>query len=223
MRILVVEDHKKIASFIEKGLKAERYAVDVAYDGDEGLAMAQMDEYDLIILDIMLPEKSGYEVTKLLRDHSIKTPILMLTAKDELEDKVRGLDLGADDYLTKPFMFEELLARIRALFRRGGMSSETKLSLADLAVDPVTHDVFRNNQKIDLTAKEYGLLEYLLRNKGRIVTRTTIIEHVWDLHFDSDTNLVDVYIRYLRKKIDDDFEQKLIHTIRGVGYVLKEE
>ena len=223
MRILVVEDHKKIASFIVKGLKAESYAVDVAYDGDEGLAMAQMDEYDLLILDIMLPEKSGYEVTKQLREYSIKTPILMLSAKDELEDKVKGLDLGADDYLTKPFMFEELLARVRALFRRGGMSSESKLSLADLTLDPVTHDVSRNNQKIELTAKEYGLLEYLLRNKGRIATRTTIIEHVWDLHFDSDTNLVDVYIRYLRKKIDDDFEPKLIHTVRGVGYVLKVE
>ena len=223
MRVLVVEDHKKISSFIVKGLKAESYAVDVAYDGDEGLAMAQMDEYDLIILDIMLPEKSGYEVTKQLREYSIKTPILMLTAKDELEDKVKGLDLGADDYLTKPFMFEELLARIRALFRRGGMSSGSKLSIADLTLDPVTHDVFRSNKKIELTAKEYGLLEYLLRTKGRIATRTTIIEHVWDLHFDSDTNLVDVYIRYLRRKIDDNFEPKLIHTVRGVGYLMKVE
>ena len=223
MRILVVEDHEKIASFIVKGLKEERYAVDSALDGDKGLSMALTDEYDLIILDIMLPGKSGYQVIEVLRDNKVKAPVLMLTAKDQIKDKVHGLDLGADDYLTKPFAFEELLARIRALLRRGEMITENRLTIADLVLDPVSHEVFRGETKIDLTVKEYGLLEYLLRNKGRIVTRTTIIEHVWDIHFDSDTNLVDVYIRYLRKKIDDDFEPKLIHTVRGVGYTLKEE
>ena len=222
-RILVVEDEIHLAKGLQFNLEREGYIVSLVDNGESAIELLGEQAFDLMILDIMLPEKSGYEVTKQLREHSITTPILMLTAKDELEDKVQGLDLGADDYLTKPFKFEELLARVRALFRRGGMSADSKLSLADLKLDPVTHEVFRNSKKIDLTAKEYALLEYLLRNKGRIATRTTIIEHVWDLHFDSDTNLVDVYIRYLRRKIDDQFEPKLIHTVRGVGYILKVE
>lgn len=223
MKLLVVEDHDKVAQFIVKGLREERYTVDLAVNGDNGLSLAQTGAYDLIILDLMLPGKSGYTVAETLRKGGIKTPIIMLTARDQVQDKVRCLDVGADDYLSKPFAFEELLARIRALLRRGELVFSNRLTVADLVMDVIQHEVYRGGAKIELTVKEYGLLEYLLRNKGRIVTRTAIIEHVWDIHFDSDTNLVDVYIRYLRKKIDDNFTPKLIHTIRGIGYVLKEE
>ena len=221
MRLLVVEDHKPVPDFIVKGLREERYSVDLATDGDGALFMAQTEEYDVIILDWMLPGKSGPEIIKQLRQHSIDTPILMLTAKNKTQDKVHSLDCGADDYLTKPFAFEEFLARIRALIRRGVKAGDNKLAIADLALDVVSHEVFRGSKKINLTVKEYGLLEHLLRNQGKTVTRTNIIEHVWDLHFGTNTNVVDVYIRFLRKKIDEGFEPKLLHTVRGVGYVLK--
>ena len=221
MRILVIEDHPKVASFIVKGLKEERYAVDLANDGNDGQSMAETGDYDIIILDWMLPGKSGPEIIEQLREHSIDTPVLMLTAKNQTRDKVHSLDSGADDYLTKPFAFEELLARIRALIRRGVNAGDNKLGIADLTMDVVSHEVFRGAKKIDLTVKEYGLLEHLLRHQGKPVTRTSIIERVWDLYFDSDTNVIDVYIRFLRKKIDEGFEPKLIHTVRGVGYMLK--
>jgi heavy metal response regulator len=222
MRVLVVEDNHRVAGFIIKGLQEEHYSVDHAADGDEAVRLARGGVYDAILLDIMLPGRDGFAVTASLRQNGCQTPILMLTAKDSLEDKVRGLDQGADDYLTKPFAFAELLARLRALLRRQSSEAEAVLKLADLTMDPVSHAVCRGGRKIDLTAKEYGVLEFLLRNKNRVVTRTTLIEHVWDMNFDSDTNLVDVYIRYLRKKIDEDFEPKLIQTVRGVGYTLKD-
>jgi len=222
MYILIVEDEKKVAGFLKKGLQEERYTVDVAYDGEEALAQAEMNHYDLIILDIMLPKKDGMEVLNQLRAHRISTPILMLTAKDSLQDKVQGLDSGADDYLTKPFAFAELLARIRALLRRGKPASEVSLKAADLILDPAMHKVQRAGKPIELTSKEYALLEYLLRNKGQVLTRALISEHVWGYRFDTGTNIVDVYVNYLRNKIDSDFDKKLIHTVRGVGYALKE-
>jgi heavy metal response regulator len=222
MYILVVEDEKKVAGFLKKGFQEERYTVDVAYDGEEALALAEMNQYDLIVLDIMLPKKDGMEVLNQLRAQSISTPILMLTAKDALQDKVQGLDSGADDYLTKPFAFAELLARIRALLRRGKTTSEVSLTAADLMLDPATHKVQRAGKPIELTNKEYALLEYFLRNKGQVLTRALINEHVWGYRFDTGTNIVDVYVNYLRSKIDSGFDKKLIHTVRGVGYVLKE-
>jgi heavy metal response regulator len=222
MRVLVVEDNHRVAGFIIKGLQEEHYSVDHAADGDEAVRLARGGVYDAILLDIMLPGRDGFAVTAALRQNGCQTPILMLTAKGSVEDKVRGLDQGADDYLTKPFAFAELLARLRALLRRQSSEAEAVLKIADLTMDPVTHVVFRGGRKIELTAKEYGVLEFLLRNKNRVVTRTTLIEHVWDMNFDSDTNLVDVYIRYLRKKVDEDFELKLIQTVRGVGYTLKD-
>lgn len=222
MYILVVEDEKKVVGFLKKGLQEEHYTVDAAYDGEEALLLAEMNQYDLIILDIMLPKKDGMEVLKELRTRRISTPILMLTAKDSLQDKVQGLDSGADDYLTKPFAFAELLARIRALLRRGKPESEVKLTAADLELDPVTHKVQRAGNPIELTNKEYALLEYFLRNKGQVLTRSLISEHVWGYRFDTGTNIVDVYVNYLRNKIDHGFDKKLIHTVRGVGYVLKE-
>jgi heavy metal response regulator len=223
MRILIIEDDKKIAGFIKKGLTEEHYAVDVFYDGEEGAYWAQVNEYDLIILDIMLPKKDGIEVCRELRNKNIIAPIIMLTVKDALEDKIKGLDEGADDYLTKPFSFEELLARIRALLRRTQKYKTRTLKVADLELDPVTRKVTRAGKKITLTGKEYALLEYLMRNKGRILTETMIIEHVWDMNFDPLTNVVNVYIHHLRQKIDKDFDKKLIHTIRGAGYVMKED
>jgi heavy metal response regulator len=223
MRILIIEDDKKIAGFIKKGLTEEHYAVDVFYDGEEGAYWAQVNEYDLIILDIMLPKKDGIEVCRELRNKNIIAPIIMLTVKDALEDKIKGLDEGADDYLTKPFSFEELLARIRALLRRTQKYKTRTLKVADLELDPVARKVTRAGKKITLTGKEYALLEYLMRNKGRILTETMIIEHVWDMNFDPLTNVVNVYIHHLRQKIDKDFDKKLIHTIRGAGYVMKED
>ncbi len=222
MRILVVEDDKKIAGFIKKGLTEEYYAVDVVYDGEMGVYQAQVNPYDLIILDIMLPKKDGIEVCGEVRNKNIITPIIMLTAKDTIEDKIEGLDEGADDYLTKPFSFEELLARVRALFRRTQKYKTKTLKVADLELDPVTRKVTRAGGNITLTGKEYALLEYLMRNKGRILTETMITEHVWDMNFDPLTNVVNVYIHHLRQKIDKDFDKKLIHTIRGAGYVMKE-
>ncbi len=223
MRILVVEDEEKVASFIRRGLEEERYAVDVALDGEEGLQLAETNPYDVIVLDLMLPGLDGFRFIQRLRAQEIATPILVLTARDSVGDKVRGLDLGADDYLTKPFAFAELLARVRALLRRGKTQTPPVLKVADLTLDPAARRVTRAGRVIELTAKEFGLLEYLMRHAGRVLTRTMILEHVWDQTFDSYTNVVDVYVNYLRKKVDHGFEPKLIHTVRGVGYVLREE
>lgn len=223
MRLLVVEDEKKVASFIRKGLEEEGYAVDVASDGEAGLGMAMDRVHDLIILDIQLPRKSGLELLRELRAKQVATPVLLLTVRAAIEDKVLGLDAGADDYLTKPFAFQELVARVRALLRRRSEGLQTELRVSDLTLDPVRHTVSKGAEKIDLTAKEFALLEYFMRNPGRVLTRTMIAEHVWDYDFDSMTNVIDVYVNYLRRKIDADREPKLIHTVRGVGYMLKAE
>jgi len=223
MRILLVEDEKKVASFIRKGLEEEYYSVDTAFDGIEGLRMAFSEEHDLIILDVMLPFKDGFMILKELRNEKISTPVLFLTAKDTISDKVQGLDSGADDYLPKPFAFEELLARVRALLRRGNQEKSLVLKALDLSLDTQTHAVTRNNTVIHLTPKEYSILEYLLRNKNRVISRTMLSEHVYDYHFDSDTNVIDVYINKLRNKVDKDSDKPIIHTVRGVGYVIKEK
>jgi heavy metal response regulator len=223
MRILVVEDEKKVVSFIKKGLEEEHYAVDIAYDGEEGLGLAQINEYDLILLDIMLPKLDGMEVLRRIRGNGSSVPILILTAKDSVENIVTGLDTGSDDYLTKPFSFAELVARVRALLRRGAKEKMDILTVGDLSLSTSTHRVKRGERKIELTPKEYALLEYFMRNPNRILTRTLITEHVWDYHFDPETNVIDVYVNYLRKKIDHGFEKKLIHTIRGSGYMMKGE
>ena len=223
MRILVVEDEKKVARFIQQGLEEEHYAVEIANDGESGALLAETGTYDLIILDVMLPGINGIDVTRRLRAARIPTPILMLTAKTATEDKVAGLDSGADDYLTKPFAFAELLARVRSLLRRGTLEKTTVLSVADLELDMVTHRARRAGRAIDLTAKEYALLEYFMRNKDRVLSRTIISEHIWDYNFDTGTNLIDVYVSHLRTKIDSGHERKLIHTVRGVGYVMREE
>jgi len=220
MRILVVEDEVKVTSFIKKGLQEESYAVDVAYDGVEGLAFLEMNVYDAVILDLMLPKKNGIEVMREVRARKLNVPVLMLTARDTLADKVMGLDAGADDYLTKPFAFQELLARLRSLLRRG-KAEVAMLKVADLALDPATRKVKRSDQEIILTAKEFSLLEYMMRNVNKPLSRTMLSEHVWDINFDRMTNVVDVYINFLRNKVDKDFETKLIHTVRGVGYILK--
>lgn len=221
MRILIVEDEKKVAGFIKKGLEEETYAVDVAYDGEEGFHLADMNQYDLIILDLMLPKMDGLEVLTRLRDNKVSTPILLLTAKDAVDDKVTGLNKGADDYLTKPFAFSELLARIRSLLRRGQVETQTELKVGDLCLDMVSHKVSRNGEEIELTGKEYSLLEYFMRNEGKVLTRTMIAEHVWDYNFDTFTNVIDVYVNHLRKKIDKKYPAKLLHTLRGVGYVMR--
>jgi heavy metal response regulator len=222
MRILLVEDDKKVASFIRKGLEEEGYAVDVAAEGEAGLFMGLDRLHDLIILDVMLPKKPGFQVLRELRQAKVATPVLMLTARDTVEDKVQGLDAGADDYLTKPFVFAELLARVRALLRRRAEARSPRLQVADLVLDPATRSVTRDGQPITLTNREFALLEYLMRNAGRVLTRTAITEHVWDYDFDSGTNVIDVYVNYLRKKIDAGHEPKLLHTVRGAGYVLRE-
>ena len=221
MRILVVEDDKKVAGFIKKGLEEESYAVDVAYDGEDGLHFGSEGQYDLIILDIMLPKIDGLEILSQLRDQGKDTPIFLLTAKDAVDDKVTGLNKGADDYLTKPFAFSELLARVRVLLRRGKAEVKTTLMISDLTLDLVSHKVNRGGDEIELTGKEYGLLEYFMRNQEKVLTRTMIAEHVWDYNFDTFTNVIDVYINHLRKKIDKGRELKLLHTLRGVGYVMK--
>jgi heavy metal response regulator len=223
MKILVVEDEKKVASFIKRGLEEEKYEVDVAYDGDEGCQKILDGSYSLVILDVMLPKKDGFAVVKEMRMKKLQTPVLMLTAKDTVEDIVAGLNSGSDDYLTKPFAFAELLARVRALLRRSEQERGAEIRFADLRLDPVTHKVWRKDKEIDLTAKEYSLLEFFMRNPNQVLTRTTIAENVWDYIFDSFTNIIDVYVNYLRKKIDRDADKKLIHTVRGVGYILKEE
>jgi len=222
MRILLIEDDKEVAHFVKKGLKENSYAVDIATDGEEGFCLALHERYDIIILDIMLPSKDGYEIIKDLREKGITTPVIFLTAKDSTQDIVKGLDLGGDDYVVKPFSFAELLARIRALLRRGTEQKGSQLKVADLRVDLLKREVYRGNTKIELTPKEFALLEYMMRNAGLVLTRTMISEGVWDYNFDTFTNIVDVHINHLRKKIDKDFHPKLIHTIRGVGYVLKE-
>ncbi len=221
MRILIVEDEKKVAAFIKKGLEEETYAVDIAIDGEEGLHLGEQNQYDLIILDLMLPKINGLEILSILRSKKIETPILLLTAKDSVDDKVEGLNQGADDYLTKPFAFSELLARIRVLLRRGKTETKTTLEIADLSLNLVSHKVNRGNEEIELTGKEYSLLEYFMRNQEKVLTRTMIAEHVWDYNFDTFTNVIDVYVNHLRKKIDKNFSTKLLHTLRGVGYVMK--
>ena len=221
MRILIVEDEKKVAAFIKKGLEEETYAVDIATDGEEGLYLGEQNQYDLIILDLMLPKINGLDILSSLRSKEIETPILLLTAKDSVEDKVKGLNQGADDYLTKPFAFSELLARIRVLLRRGKAEPKTTLEIADLTLNLVSHKVSRGNEEIELTGKEYSLLEYFMRNQEKVLTRTMIAEHVWDYNFDTFTNVIDVYVNHLRKKIDKNFSNKLLHTLRGVGYVMK--
>jgi heavy metal response regulator len=222
MHVLVVEDEKKVASFIQRGLEAEHYSVDLSYDGEDGLTRLFDGDYDLIILDVMLPKRDGLSLLREVRKRGVQIPVLLLTARDTLVDKVAGLDQGADDYLTKPFAFEELLARVRALLRRGAQTQSTTLTLADLSLDPVTRQVTRAGKKIDLTAKEFALLEFFLRSPGRVLSRAVIAQHVWGVDFDTFTNVIDVYVKYLRKKIDTDFEPKLIHTVRGAGYVMKE-
>ena len=223
MRILIVEDEKKIANFIKRGLEEEQYEVHTAADGEEGLRLTLEKTFDLIVLDWMLPKMDGLSLLKDLRGKKIMTPVLMLTAKDTVEDIVAGLDSGSDDYLTKPFAFPELLARVRALGRRSEQERGAQISFADMRLDPVTHKVWRNDQEIELSGKEYDLLEYFMRNPNQVVTRTMIAEHCWDYTFDSFTNIIDVYVNYLRKKIDRDTGRTLIHTVRGVGYVFKEE
>lgn len=223
MRLLVVEDEKKLAGFIKKGLEEEGYAVDVTHDGEEGLALALDRVHDMIILDLSLPRMDGLQVLQSLRKKNVMTPVLLLTVRSTIEDKVSGLDAGADDYLTKPFAFEELVARVRALLRRGGGSGPSRLRYGDLILDPVRRTVFRGETRIELTAKEFALLEYFLRNPERVLSRTMILDHVWDYDFDPETNVIDVYVNYLRKKIDADRKTRLIHTVRGAGYVLKAE
>ena len=223
MRILVVEDEAKVASFIRKALEEESYAVDACNDGTTGLDLGQSGAYDLIVLDIMLPGMTGLEVLKGLRNARIKTPVLLLTALSKVDQKVKGLDAGADDYLTKPFAIDELLARVRALLRRGTGEASGLLQVDDLVLNPSTREVTRGGQRIELTAKEYALLEYLMRNAGRVLTRPMISEHVWNQDFDTFTNVIDVYMNYLRNKIDRGRTRALIQTVRGSGYVLKAE
>lgn len=223
MRLLVVEDEKKVARFIKKGLEEEGHAVDLAFDGEEGLAMALEQVHDLIILDIALPKMDGLQVLKKLRKGKVPAPVLLLTVRATIEDKVLGLDSGADDYLTKPFAFQELLARIRALLRRKAEAGPPLVQVEDLVLDPARHLVTRGGERVDLTSKEFALLEYLMRNAGRVLTRAMISEHVWNYDFDTETNVIDVYVNYLRRKIDSGREKKLIHTVRGSGYVLKSE
>ncbi len=222
MRLLVVEDEKKTASFIRKALQAEGFAVDVCHDGEDALAVASVTSFDGIVLDIMLPGRDGLSVLRQLRERKNATPILLLSARGELNERVEGLDAGADDYLPKPFALVELVARVRALGRRGAEPKSTVLRLSDLTLNTVTRQAERSGQTFDLTTREYRLLEFLMRSAGRICGRMAILEKVWDYNFDPGTNLVDVYVKRLREKIDANFEPKLLHTVRGVGYVMKE-
>jgi DNA-binding response OmpR family regulator len=223
LRILVVEDERKVASFIKKGLEEQSYAVDVAYDGKQGEELACQNEYDLILLDVLLPKQDGVVTCQNIRNKKIDSAILMLTAIGDMEAKVRGLDSGADDYMTKPFHFEELLARVRALLRRKSQDKSAVLQVDGLICDLVTRKVERDGKPIRLTSREFALLEYMMRNRGRTVSRVQIAQHVWNVSFDMESNVIDVYVKLLRQKIDKDFEKQLIHTIVGVGYVLKDE
>ncbi|PTW02238.1 winged helix family two component transcriptional regulator [Halanaerobium saccharolyticum] len=221
MRILVVEDEKDLSDVIKKGLEEEGFVVDTVSDGQQAVNLAWDNEYDIIILDLMLPVKNGMEALKEIREYGINTAILILTAKDMVEDKIKGLNSGADDYLTKPFAFGELVARVRALLRRGIEENNNQLMTGDLVIDTVNHKVLRGGIEIPLTVKEYAVLEYLTRNRGQVLSRTQIEEHVWDYRYGNTSNIVDVYIRYLRQKIDNDFEPKLIETVHGRGYRIK--
>ena len=221
MRLLVVEDEKKLNELITKKLEKEYYGVDSCFDGEEAVRYVEGTEYDAIILDIMLPKLDGFEVIKRIRAKKNKVPILLLTARDNIDDKVKGLDYGADDYLVKPFIFEELMARIRVLLRRNSGNADNVVTIANLKVDLDAKTVFRDDLLIKLSGREYSILEYLIRNKGKILSRERIEDHIWNYDYEGGTNVIDVYIRYLRKKIDDNYTPKLIHTIRGLGYVLR--
>lgn len=222
MRILVVEDETGLANSIVAGLKEERYAVDHAADGENAEFLAETNEYDLIVLDVMLPKLDGFQVCRDLRSRNVKTPILMLTALDGTADKVKGLDSGAEDYLTKPFSFEEFLARVRALLRRGPLVVRTTLEYAGIKMDLIAHNVARGGSRVDLTVKEYGLLEYFLRNPERVVSRSQLAEHVWDQYFDPMSNVIDVSISHLRKKLEAGDGRRVLHSVRGMGYILKD-
>lgn len=222
MKILVIEDEKKVATFVKKGLEEEGYEVTVSHDGADGLKKLMATKFDLLITDIMLPKKDGLTLVKEIRAADQHIPVLMLTAKNTTEDIIAGLDAGSDDYMLKPFAFEEMTARVRSLLRRSGYDRGAELTFADLVLDPVSHKVWRGGEEIDLTSKEYGLLAYLMRNVGSVLSRKMIADHVWDYTFDSFTNIIDVYVNYLRKKVDRNHSVRLIHTVRGQGYVLKE-
>jgi DNA-binding response OmpR family regulator len=221
MRILIIEDEAKVIDFLNKGLQQSGYETDMAVDGQEGYDKIRSNDYDLILLDLMLPKISGFDLIPKIRSCKPAVPIIAVTAKASVEDRVQGLERGCDDYLVKPFSFAELLARIKAQIRRGGSTAALELSVADLALNPLNRKVTRGGKTIELSNKEFSLLEYLLRNKDQIVTRNMIVENVWDTSFNNFTNVVDVYINYLRNKIDRDFEPHLIHTVRGIGYVLR--
>lgn len=223
MRILIVEDEKKTANYLKKGLTEHGFTVDIASEGEDGLHLAGTEAYDLVVLDVMLPDRSGWSIIEELRAKGNEVPVIFLSARDEVHDRVRGLELGADDYLVKPFAFSELLARIRIILRRHPLQQPEVMRIADLELDLIRHKARREGISLDLTAKEFQLLALLLRRRGEVLTRTTISEQVWGINFDSDTNIVDVAIRRLRKKVDDPFPHKLIHTMRGVGYVLDEK
>ncbi len=222
MRILIIEDEKKVSNFLCQAIEEEQHAADQAFNGEDGLLFAETHDYDLIILDLMLPKMDGLNIIRKLRKTGCKTPILVLTARDAVKDKVMALDLGGDDYLTKPFSVEEFLARIRALLRRRSPEQAGAMRIDDLKLNPVKREVYRGSRRIDLTNKEYALLEYFMRNPNRVLTRSMISEHVWNIDFDTETNVIDVYITYLRNKIDKGEPHKLIQTIRGVGYMLRE-
>ncbi len=222
MRLLIIEDDRKVASFIKQGLEEERYIVETAADGITGLEMAMNNPFDAILLDIMLPGRDGFSILKELRDAGVQTPVIMVTARGAAEDKIAGLDLGADDYLAKPFNFDELAARLRAIMRRSSTEKSTKLRCADLVLDTVSHLAYRFGREIELTTKEYALLEYLMRHKNRILSRATITQHVWKHNFDPESNIIDVYIKRLRAKIESENSRKLIQSIRGVGYRIRE-
>lgn len=223
MKILIVEDEKKMAGYLKQGLEENSFAVDLAYNGADGLHLATHEDYDLVILDIMLPECNGKAILKQMRDNGIRTPAIFLTARDSIHDKVNGLDMGADDYVVKPFSFSELLARIRVCLRRSRGDGYSVLQVKDLTLNPITRKVFKDGQKIELTPIEFSILEYLMQNTGRVATRTMISEHVWNANFESFSNVVDVHISKLRNKIDKNSDKKLIHTIRNMGYALEEQ
>jgi len=222
MRVLIVEDEKRMAELLKKGLEEEKHSATIAYDGPAGLEMAELYEFDAIVLDIMLPGIDGFEVARRLRRNRNQTPILILTARDAVPDVVKGLDVGADDYLTKPFAFDEFLARLRSVARRGSSPRPTRLQVADLTLDPATHQVFRGNQEIHLTPTEFRLLDFLVRRAGRVVLRNALVEAVWGFEQEVEENTLDAFVRLVRSKIDRDFKHKLIHTVRGVGYTIRQ-